>query len=345
MSEVANTARLCAIEYYLPKKVVTNDALAEGNPNWTAKKIAEKTGILNRHIASDDECASDLAVVAAEKLFKNNLVEKKDIDFLLFCTQSPDYFLPTSACLIQNRLGLPKSTGALDFSLGCSGYVYGLGLAKGLIETGQAKKVLLLTGETYSKYLKSDDRSLRSIFGDGGTASVIEARSGNTIEPIGPFAYGTDGGGGENLIVREGCHRAWSSSKSSEKCSEKYISTTQPPQLEMSGAEIFTFTLNTIPKLIDDILVSAQIQLSEIDLFIFHQANKFMLSHLRKKLGIPEEKFFLHLKNCGNTVSCSIPIALHAAVNEKKLKKGSRVLLVGFGVGYSWAATMLSWDV
>src|SRR5438309_11485134 len=177
---------ISAIEYFLPEKIVTTADLSAEFPDWSVEKIDAKTGIQERHIAAPGECASDLAVAAAQKLFESKACTASDIDFLLFCTQSPDYFLPTTACLIQNRLGIPTTAGAYDFNLGCSGYIYGLGQAEGLIATGQASNVLLLTAETYSKFIHPRDRSVRTIFGDAAAATLIRAVEADAPY-IGPF--------------------------------------------------------------------------------------------------------------------------------------------------------------
>ena len=207
VSGVTMNGAIEAIEFYLPEAVLSTDQLATEFPEWSAEKIDAKTGILERHIAAPDECASDLAVKAAEKVFKSGVCSPDSIDYLLLCTQSPDYFLPTTACLLQDRLGLRTSSGAVDFNLGCSGYVYGLGLAQGLIASGQAARVLLITAETYSKYIHHKDKSVRTIFGDAAAATVIGAT--HSAEPLfGPFVYGTDGRGAHNLIVKTGAARA-----------------------------------------------------------------------------------------------------------------------------------------
>lgn len=206
-------AAINAIEYHLPDDVLTNSQLAVEHPDWAVEQYEQKIGITQRHISADGECSSDLGVVAAQKLFAGGACKPEGIDYLLFCTQSPDYFLPTTACIIQHRLGIPQSSGALDFNLGCSGYIYGLGLAKGLIETGQAKKVLLITAETYTKFIHPGDRTVRPLFGDAATATLIQAMESadsSATPSIGPFVYGTDGKGAKNLIVPKmvGCgHR------------------------------------------------------------------------------------------------------------------------------------------
>lgn len=319
------------IEYYLPEAVLANEELAALYPEWTAARIEEKLGVRQRHIAAADECASDLAVQAAERLFSKAGIEKSSIDYILFCTQSPDYYLPTSACIIQKRLGLSCALGAIDFNLGCSGYVYGLGLAKGLIESGQAANVLLLTADTYSKYIDPQDKSTRTLFGDAATATLVLGVESET-DLIGPFVYGTDGEGAENLMVKAGGAR--------QGCSlNKPEAGDQVPCLYMNGQEIFTFTLSAVPQAINSLLEKSGLSADQIDYYVFHQANVFMLEGLRRALKIPKEKFVISMRDTGNTVSSTIPIAL----KNTGFAPGSTLMLVGFGVGYSWGATLIKW--
>jgi len=332
-------AAIASIEYYLPDQVVTTQNLSEQFPDWTVAKIDDKTGIRERHIAAAGECASDLAVRAARKLFESGVCGPADIDYILLCTQSPDYFLPTTACLIQDRLGIPTSAGALDFNLGCSGFVYGLGLAQGLIETGQARTVLLLTAETYSKHLHSHDRSVRTIFGDAAAATLVRGMEGERSY-LGPYVYGTDGRGGENLIVPTGGMRKPRSTESAQPITDANGNVRSQDNLFMSGAEIFNFTLAEVPSTVYRLLERSGLTLDEIDLFVFHQANRYMLEHLRKRMKISASKFYISMSHCGNTVSSTIPIALYHALNEGRLKSGRCAMLVGFGVGYSWGATL-----
>jgi len=261
----------------------------------------------------------------------------------LFCTQSPDYFLPTTACLLQHRLHLPTSAGALDFNLGCSGYIYGLGLAKGLIETGQAKRVLLVTAETYSKYINREDLSVRTIFGDAAAATlVIGVESSSPGEPIGPLVYGTDGSGSGNLIVPAGAMRSRMAPET-DPVTDNFGNSRTSRDLYMNGAEIFTFTLRCVPKLVEQTLEAAHLSVTDVDAFVFHQANRYMLEHLRKKMNLPEDKFIVAMTDCGNTVSSTIPIALTEAARDGRIKANDRVMLVGFGVGYSWGAAFIQW--
>jgi len=340
-------AAVTSIEYYLPKAKLTNDDLALEFPEWPVEKIQAKTGITARHIAGPDECSSDLGTAAAQKLFASGACTSEQIDYLLFCTQSPDYFLPTTACVMHEKLGLPATCGALDFNLGCSGFVYGLGLAKGLIESGQASNVLLITAETYSKFIHPRDKSVRTIFGDAAAATLIRGVPASDLGPeedwIGPFIFGTDGTGADNLIVHTGGMRQrWSSGTGAVGRDEQGNLRT-PDSLYMNGSEIFTFTLRVVPDSVRALLKRSQKRLEDIDLFVFHQANEYMLEHLRRKLKLPEKKFYIAMRHCGNTVSSTIPIALKHALDEGKLRPGNLVMLAGFGVGYSWGSTLVRW--
>ena len=327
-------AYIKALAYYLPEKVVTNDDLVREFPEWTVEKIASKIGVTERHIAADNETAGDLAVKAAEKLFAESDVKKDQIDFVILCTQSPDYFLPSTACLIQERLGLSTRCGAFDIDLGCSGYEYGLAVAKGLLVAGIAHSILLLTAETYTKHLHPQDKGNRTIFGDAASATLI-AEDG--FAKIGEFVLGTDGKGAESLIHKSGAWRmpvptdavAWD--ESGTPISDDY--------LYMDGKAIFDFTSDAVPPMIEETLHKNQLGMDEVDLFIFHQANKYMINYLRKLIGIDKDKFYLFLEHVGNTVSSTIPIALCEARKENRLH--GNVLLAGFGVGFSYGAAML----
>ena len=331
-------ANIKAISYYLPEAVLSNDLINQEFPEWEIEKISSKTGINSRHISSGNEFSSDMAIKAAEKLFAEHNIDRSTIDYLLFCTQSPDYFLPTTACIIQDKLGLNTSIGALDFNLGCSGFVYGLSLAKGLIAGEMAKNVLLITAETYSKFIHPKDKSNKTIFGDAAAATLISAEKGFCT--LGNFVFGTDGKGAENLIVKQGGMRFPVSSEN-EDIVDEFGNVRNDKNLYMNGAEIFNFTGEFVPKLTEAILEKSNLRKENIDLFIFHQANKYMLNHLRKKIKIPEEKFFIAMEDCGNTVSSTIPIALYEAQKQGRIIESKNLILAGFGVGYSWAACNL----
>uniref|UniRef100_UPI0040479CBE ketoacyl-ACP synthase III n=1 Tax=Polynucleobacter sp. TaxID=2029855 RepID=UPI0040479CBE len=334
-------ARFADISMYLPNKILTNAELASLYPDWPASKIFEKTGINERRISSDGETASDLAFEAATNLFQQGVVHPDDVDFLIFCTQAPDYILPTSACILQSRLKISRYSGALDINLGCSGYVYGLSLAKGLIETGAAKCVLLLTADTYSKFIHPLDKSVRTLFGDGASATAIVACDADH-EKIGPFIFGTDGDGAKNLIVESGMFRMNRSAETAKEIVDSFGNVRSKDNLFMNGAEVMTFSLKEVPKAVEALLTKAGKGVENIDMFIMHQANKFMLEALRKKLKLDEAKMPILVENIGNTVSSTIPIALFQLFEQGKLKRGQKLMLVGFGVGYSWAACLVS---
>jgi 3-oxoacyl-[acyl-carrier-protein] synthase III len=331
-------AKIKAISYYLPEKILSNELINAEFPEWGIEKISSKTGINSRHVSADDEFSSDMAVKVAEKLFEEHNINKSDVDFLLFCTQSPDYFLPTSACIIQEKLGLSTGIGALDFNLGCSGFVYGLSLSKGLIAGGMANNVLLITSETYTKFIHPSDKSNKTIFGDAATATLISNNDGFCT--IGDFIFGTDGKGAENLIVKQGGMR-FPVGQENENITDEYGNVRNDKNLFMHGTEIFNFTSESVPKLVQALLEKSNLTIEKIDLFVFHQANKYMLNHLRKKIGISEDKFWIAMEHCGNTVSSTIPIALYEAQKQNKLTTCKNMLLAGFGVGYSWAACNL----
>jgi 3-oxoacyl-[acyl-carrier-protein] synthase III len=330
-------AKIKAVSYYLPANILGNKELNELFPEWSVDKISSKTGIYQRHIAADDEFSSDMAIKAANKLFAEHDVSPASIDFILLCTQSPDYFLPTTACLVQNQLGIPTTAGALDFNLGCSGYIYGLSLAKGLVMGGIARNILLITAETYSKFIHPRDKSNRTIFGDGASATLICADDGfGTIEN---FDLGTDGRGGQNLIVRNGGLRFPAAKAQSHDVVDSYGNVSNDSNLYMNGPEIFNFTSESVPGLIRNVLSKNKLADSNVDLYILHQANRYMLNHLRKKMNIAEEQFYYFIETCGNTVSATIPIALYEAKKGGRVK--GNVVLAGFGVGYSWGGCVI----
>lgn len=325
-----------AISYYLPEKIVTNEQLVSQFPEWSVEKVASKVGVNFRHLAASEETAGDMAEKAARKLFEEYQINPKEIDFVMLCTQSPDYFLPSTACILQNRLGIPKDSGAFDYNLGCSGCVYGLALAKGLVLAGIAKNVLLLTSETYNKYLHPQDKSNRSIFGDGAAACLI---SSDGMAEIGDFVLGTDGSGAENLMVKTGASRHRESTGYSDTDDEGHLR--YDDYLYMNGSAIFNFTLDAVPLMVKQLLEKNSIGKDEIDYFVFHQANKFMLNTIRKVCSLPQEKFYVNLSETGNTISSTVLIGLKDCLLNNKIHKNMQVMIAGFGVGLSWAGTIL----
>lgn len=324
-----------AISYYLPEKVVTNEQLVEEFPEWSVEKIAKKVGINERHIAAEDETAGDMAFKAAEKLIAENGIDKSTIDFVLLCTQSPDYFLPSTSCIIQSKLGLSTKCGAFDFNLGCSGYEYGLAVAKGLIVGGIAKNILLLTAETYNKHIHPKDKGNRTIFGDGASASLI---STDGFAMIGEFVLGSNGSGFDRLIHKTGAMRHYQALN--DLHDDENGNPLSSDHLFMDGKAIFDFTSDIVPPMIEETLQKNNLVADDVDLYVFHQANKYMINYLRKLMEIDKDKFYVFMETVGNTVSSTIPIALCEAQKEGRLH-GS-VVLAGFGVGLSYGATILT---
>lgn len=321
------------IAYYLPEKILTNEQIAQAFPEWSAEKVANKVGITERHIAADDETATDMAYHAAENLFAQG-VDRNAVDFIILCTQSPDYLLPSSACILQDRLGLSKNCGAFDFNLGCSGYEYGLAIAKGLIVANIAKNILLLTAETYTKYLHEQDKGNRTIFGDGASATLVSTEG---FAEIGEVVVGTDGSGAENLIVRSLGSRNKDLMNNAQVDEDGNI--VSGDHLYMHGGNVFNFTADVVPPMVEELLEKSRLKQDEVDLWVFHQANKYMINYLRKLLDIDKEKFYIYMQTVGNTVSSTIPIALCEARKEDRLH--GNILLAGFGVGLSWGGVML----
>ena len=314
-----------AINYYLPEKVVTNEELLKKFPEWSVDKVAAKVGIDSRHVADENETAGDLAEKAARKLFEEHNIDPKSIDFLLLCTQSSDHFLPSTACILQDRLGIPTTAGAFDYNLGCSGCIYGMAVAKGLIAGGIAKNVLLLTAETYNKYLHPSDKSNRSIFGDAAAACLISTEG---IAEIGEMSLGTDGSGAKHLIVETGAARHKAATGKQTTDDDGHIR--RDDYLYMDGSAIFNFTLDAVPAMMKDILAKNEMVKENIDYYVFHQANKFMLNTIRKVCVLPKDKFYVNLNETGNTVSSTVMIGLKQCLDAGTITPGMKVMVAGF---------------
>ncbi|WP_164126603.1 3-oxoacyl-ACP synthase III family protein [Sphingobacterium luzhongxinii] len=324
-------AVLKAIEYVFPSKEVSNSDLSKVYPEYDFEKFEQKVGIKSRYWVEDNETALDLAERACLKLFER--YDKASIDYIIYCTQSPEYFLPTTACILQERLGLSTHIGAYDFNLGCSGYVYGLSMAYALINSNQAKNILLVTAETYSKFLHRQDKSNRAIFGDAATASLI---SEDEFDGFGKFGFGTDGSGADKLIVKNGGAK----NALEENAVLKEYGTDNAytdNHLYMNGPEVFNFTTKRIPGFTKEVLEKNQLSIAAVDQFVFHQANSFMLEFLRKRIGVESSNFYNNLADGGNTVSNTIPIGLKRFSNDIKIDDPKTIVIVGFGVGLSWA--------
>ena len=332
------------IEYFVPSNKLSNEDLLLINPDWNVDRIYNKTGISNRYISSIGQTATDLAVEAAKILLGKRPHLVSAIDYIILCTQSADYCLPSSACLIQERLGLSQTTGAIDVNQGCSGFVYSIGLAKGLIETNQANHVLVITADTYSKYINDKDKSVKTLFGDGAACTLIKGVEDSGGEFISNPVYGTNGEGAKNLIVPDGGARSPISDASYIETKDGSNNIRNQTNIFMNGKEIYTFTLSAVPNVFNEILEKENITLDDIDVVIFHQANKFILDSLQKKLKIPENKMHRSYAEYGNTVSSTIPIGLkQELLKNNSNPRGRKALLLGFGVGLSWAGNVVKY--
>jgi 3-oxoacyl-[acyl-carrier-protein] synthase-3 len=334
-------AYLNYISYYLPPNILTNDNLAIDFGDWTAEKIKSKTGISSRHIVNQ-ETVVDMAIFASNQLFNDYNIDRSTIDFVILMTQTPDYLLPTSACIVQDRLGLNKNIGALDINLGCSAYIYALALINSIVTTGLAKNVLLITSETYSKHINKHDKSVRTLFGDGSSASLISNKKPSFGAEIGQSTLGTDGSGWNKLIIPSGGGVLQRTSETALEFQDgEYIRSKD--NIYMDGPGIMSFTLDVVPKSITDVLEKNNLSMNDIDLFVFHQASIFILNYFKKSLKIPDEKFVVEIEDIGNTVSSTIPIAIKRSIEKNRIKSGMKIILVGFGVGLSWGATLLKY--
>lgn len=332
-------ARIAAVRGYLPERVVTNEELSSA-VGWPAEKIFEKTGIASRRVAGEDECVSDMAVAAADRLFADCGHAARDAQFLILCTQTPDHQLPTTACLVQQRLGLPAACAAFDINQGCSGYVYALGIASAFIRSGMFERGLVITADTYSRLIHPGDRSVRTLFGDGAAATWVEGAAAPGLEC---FEFGTDGAGAANLLVPAGGTRLPHSIATAQPVTDPYGNVRSQDNLYMNGPEILAFAMKRVPPLVRQTLEAGRVSAAQVDWFVFHQANRFMLDYLRSKLELPAERMIYFIERVGNTVSSSIPLALEDCLAAGRFESGDRILLAGFGVGYSWGAALMTW--
>lgn len=331
-------SQIKAISYYLPSARLTNDDLFIEFGTLSPAEIFKRVGVLERPIRGAGQIGSDLAYESSLILFDEHDIDKSEIDFLLFCTEGLDYKGPATACIMQDRLGLNKGIGAMDIPMGCAGFTNGLTIAKALIESGQSRNVLLQTADIPSSVIHPNDLDLRMLFGDAGASTLV---SRGDAGAIGNFVLGTDGGGADNLMVKRSNTRTPVDSKWLEE--HKSVGGMEFGRMEMNGLEIFSFSMREVPVLVNQILNQNKVSLEEIDLFVFHQANAFILKMLARKLKIDNEKVYNCMENIGNTVSASVPIALAKANKEGKIKKGSTVLIAAFGIGYSWSGTILKY--
>ncbi len=333
-------SRIGAVSYYTPAKVVTNDDLLREFPGMKIKEMTRLTGVTSRHVTGKDETSVDMGVKAAEKLFAEHNLSRETIDFVIFCSAGGDYITPASACLIQERLHLPENCGAVDINQGCTGYLYGLSLAEGLITSGSARNVLLINAEAITKMIHPLDKANRAIFGDAGAATWIHKGDGTFQSK---FIFGTDGSKYDKIIIKHGRERFPLPEYKEEDVIDDKGNVRNPANFYMDGAEVFNFSVQKAPQVIRSLLKEHGLTADQIDRFVFHQANAIIVETIGKKAGLPAEKVVLEMEDTGNTVSATIPIALKKMEEKGLLKRGDILLLAGFGVGFSWAGTILEY--
>ena len=329
--------KISQIEYHLPKNLISNKNLAEINPSWDIKEIEKWTGVSKRYYAADNETALDLAQFASEKFFKNSKINKEKIDGLIFCTQSSDYLSPPNSAILHGLLNLSEEVFAFDINLACSGFVNGLSIANGLMKAKTSKNILLINSDTISKYINDKDRSTKVLFGDAASVTYLE--DSNNSKGLIDIICNTSGINHKKLIIPNGGSRnprINSSKKNKNKDSSNF-----EYNLSMDGLGIYSFTNSKVPRQIKLILEKNNIDIRDINLFVFHQANKLVLESLAKLLKIEPNKVFMNIDKIGNTSSASIPIALKDAELEGRINDGDLVLCSGFGAGLSWGTCIL----
>jgi 3-oxoacyl-[acyl-carrier-protein] synthase-3 len=331
------SASINSIEYYLPNLVESNDFLQQNYPNWDIKKIEKKSGVYERHIAETNETALDLSIKACEKIFKN--YDKTKIDGIIYCTQSPDFIMPSNAFLLQKHFNIKEQIIAYDFNHACTGYIYGLMMANSFIKSNTAKHLLLVNADTYSKYINPKDRSTRVLFGDAAAVTIVEQSSETfIIEDIEIASCGMDY---DKFIIMAGGARHPKTKLTEIEYEDSLGNIKSQNDIKMDGFAVWSFINTKVPIQIKQVLHRNFLKISDIDLFIFHQASLMTLTSLIKTLKIKEDKVFININSIGNTVSASIPIALKEAADKGLLIKGMKVILSGFGVGLSYGTILI----
>ena len=321
-----------SIDYYLPENILSNEDMKKENPHWDIEKVSEKSGVFNRHIASKDQTAYDLSLKACANLVETN--ELNDIDGIIFCTQSPDYIMPSNSFLLHRDLGLDRDVFCFDFNHACAGYIYSLKMSEAFMRANMAKKILLVNADTYSKYIHEKDRSTRVLFGDAAAVTLVEREDdGRGIIDI---DIGSDGNGWNKFWIEAGGMRMPKSEYTSKETSDRGGNIKTKEKISMDGMGVWSFINSVAPKQIKNMLEKNSISIDDIDQIIFHQASKMTLDSVVRSLKLDKDKVFININNLGNTVSASIPIALKDAIDEKKVSRGSLVILSGFGVGLSY---------
>lgn len=318
------------IVYALPEQIISNDDLKVTYPDWEMDELYRKTGVASRHIATADETAVDLAERACQQLITMGYDLEKDIDTLIFCTETPDHQIPPNSGVLHGRLKMPQHVCAFDISIGCSGYAYALEMARCLIAGGRSKKIMLVTGDTYSHLIKTEDRATRTLFGDGAAVTILTPSAND--DAFIDCELGTSGKDYKKFYVPGGGARTESNNDTANTVSDK---------IEMDGFGLIGFFNSVLPRHVKGILAKNDLNMDDVDLFVFHQASMVVLDGLKRALQIPDEKMAVELNDVGNLVSASIPVTLKRAADKGQVKPRGLVLLCGFGVGLSWGSALI----
>ena len=335
--------RVCGISACVPKQIEENAEYPffdEGN----LRTFVATTGIERKRKSNVEICTSDLCVAAAEALIRDLRWNKEDISFVILVTQTPDYILPATSCIIQQKLGLAKNCYTLDISLGCSGWVYGMSVISALLSsvtTSKNSKALLLVGDTPSKSTSWEDKSTYPLFGDAGTATALEYQLG--AESI-LFAMNSNGSGYDAIIINDGGYRNPFSTDSLDKIERGDGIISNNLQVVLNGMDVFSFGITEVPKSINELLENFKLDKNTVDFFIFHQANLFMNEQIRKKLKLPVEKVPYSLREFGNTSSATIPLTMLTRLNKELQGRKLQHIACGFGVGLSWGSMYFTTD-
>jgi len=334
-----NNVGISGISACVPKKIIDNYKYTEHFPEEDVKKVVDKVGIFTRRFVDDKTCSSDLCFAAAEKLIEDNNINRGEIDVLIFISQTPDYRMPATSIILQDRLGLSNSTIAFDINLGCSAFIYGLTVAYSLLSQPNIRKILILDGETRSKVYSPKDRKTAFLFGDAGAAAIIE-RGEQYKESF--FSLNSDGSMESVIKINGGGYRNPSSLETlREKIIDEYGNIRSDENGYMDGEAVFNFVAVKIPKDIKDICKYSKVDLNSLDYYLFHQANDFMNQFLVKKLKIDNNKVPTSISKYGNTSSVSIPLTIVTEL-KGKLNGNHRLLLSAFGVGLSWGSAIIN---
>ncbi|MDR3255877.1 MAG: ketoacyl-ACP synthase III [Synergistaceae bacterium] len=336
----AGTPGIVDIAYYLPERLVTNEELSLGYPGWNYKRFASVVGVSTRYIEDDAVPTSEMSARAANNLFGQGRTSKDGIDFIVQIVQTGDYIIPPTACILQEKLGLPTSCGAFDVNLGCSGYVYGLAMAKAFVASGIAQKVLIVTAEKNCFWTHHDDVGAHFLMSDAATATVVSNE--NAAIAIGEFDLGTDGSGAGNVIIPAGGTAMPYSERTKEPYTDAFGETRYPEYAYMNGTEVYNFTTLVGPESIKRACEKNEIRMDDVAFFISHQASKAVIKNVQLKVGADSSRWPSNLERVGNTGGSSIPLLLAEILRDKKPSAGAKIVLSGFGAGLSWASVVLS---